>query len=238
MNDISANDYEKRALIGMAPVDPDGSFRIKVPANTPLSFATLDQNGRGFVVKRTHLFVRPGENFDRCTGCHEDRIAGGQVPTNPNPMAASHAPFDLNVAAASWQVIDYQNTIGSIVAAKCATCHFATYTPRQVQLPDSSWITVIDTTAAPGNLDLTAAPDTVRGNRVFPRGYVNLSGEMMAGSAQVTTPGFPRRSKLIDYVMGLGSHAGQGSHPAGADSLTAVERRQFNLWVLMGAQYR
>ena len=50
MNDFSANDFEKRALIGMAPVYPDGSFRIKVPANTPISFATLDGNGRGFVV--------------------------------------------------------------------------------------------------------------------------------------------------------------------------------------------
>ena len=72
-NDFSANEFEKRALIGFAPVDPDGSFRIKVPANTPISFATLDNQGRGFVVKRTHLYVRPGEEFDRCIGCHEDR---------------------------------------------------------------------------------------------------------------------------------------------------------------------
>ena len=64
MNDISANDFEKRALIGFAPVYSDGSFRIKVPANTPISFATLDPNGRGFVVKRTHLYVRPGEEFN------------------------------------------------------------------------------------------------------------------------------------------------------------------------------
>jgi hypothetical protein len=51
-------------------------------------------------------------------------------------------------------------------------------------------------------------------------------------------PAFPRRSKLIDYVLGAGSHAGLGSHPSGVDSLTAAERREFNLWVLLGAQYR
>ncbi len=62
MNDFSANEFEKRALIGIAPVQSDGSFRIKVPANTPISFATLDNLSRGFVVKRTHLFVRPARS--------------------------------------------------------------------------------------------------------------------------------------------------------------------------------
>ena len=55
---------------------------------------------------------------------------------------------------------------------------------------------------------------------------------------QEVEPAFPRRSRLIDYVLGVGPRSGQGFHPTGADSLTAVERRQFNLWVLMGAQYR
>jgi len=237
-NTISANEFEKRALIGFAPVQSDGSFHIRVPANTPISFATLDDHGRGFVVKRTHLYVRPGEVFDKCTGCHEDRMAGGPVPTNPNPMAAMMPAHDLNLPSSQWQIINYEQTIGPIVEAKCATCHFPVYTPRQVQMPDSSWVTVIDTTLAPGNLDLTAVPDTTMEMRIFPRAYINLSGESMTEAAQVTVPAFPRRSKLIDYVMGLGSHAGMGSHPAGADSLTLEEQRQFNLWVMLGAQYR
>jgi hypothetical protein len=57
-------------------------------------------------------------------------------------------------------------------------------------------------------------------------------------AAQEVDPAFPRRSRLIDYVLGAGSRAGPGLPPPGADSLTAVERRQFNLWVLLGAQYK
>jgi hypothetical protein len=221
-NDFSANDFEKRALIGFAPVQADGSFRIKVPANTPISFATLDQNGRGFVVKRTHLYVRPGEEFNKCVGCHEDRVRGGPVATNPNPMAALLPAHDLNIPKSQFMIINYQQTIGPIVAAKCVSCHQPTISGP-----------------AAGNLDLTSVPDTTREMRVFPRGYINLSGESMMGTGpQVTDPPFPRRSLLIDYVLGLGSHAGQPSHPTGADSLTAVERRQFNLWVLLGAQYK
>jgi hypothetical protein len=240
MNDFSANEFEKRALIGIAPVYPDGSFRIKVPADTPISFATLDANGRGFVVKRTHLYVRPGEEFNRCVGCHEDRRAGGPVATNPSPMAALYPAHDLNLPRAAFTVIDYQQDIGPIVAAKCVSCHQPTYTTHQVQMPDSSWVTVTDTTAAAGDLDLTAVPDTTRENRIFPRAYVNLSGEMMSMGTgrQETVPPFPRRSRLIDYVLGLGSRAGMGSHPSGPDSLTARERRQFNFWVMLGAQYK
>jgi len=224
MNDFSANDFEKRAIIGFAPVQSDGSFKIKVPADTPISFATLDNLGRGFVVKRTHLYVRPGETFNKCTGCHEDRVAGGPVPTNPSPMAAMLPAHDLNIPKAQFMVINWQQDIGPIVSAKCQSCH----TPV---------IVGPDTTLA-GNLDLTTVPDTVRMNRIFPRAYVNLSGEMMNGRPQETDPAFPRRSRLIDYVLGAGSQAGVGPHPSGADSLTAAERRKFNLWVLLGAQYK
>jgi hypothetical protein len=229
MNDFSANDFERRALLGFAPVESDGSFRIKVPANTPISFATLDSAGRGFVVKRTWLAVRPGEEFNRCVGCHENRAAGGPVVTNPEmlagrpAMAATHAPTDLNIPPANRIIINYEQTIGPIVANKCVSCHYAG----------------VDTVAgAPTTLDLSAVPDTTEEMRIFPRGYINLSGESMMTN-QVVDPAFPRRSKLIDYVLGLGSRAGMGFHTTGAaDSLTAVERRQFNLWVLLGAQYK
>jgi hypothetical protein len=222
MNDFSANEFEKRAILGMAPVQPDGSFRVKVPANTPISFATLDDEHRGFVVKRTHLYVRPGEEFNQCVGCHEDRAAGGPVITNPNPEAALLPAHDLNVAPANYRIINYESNIGPIVAAKCVTCHYAG----------------VDTVATAGNpLDLSAVPDTTMENRIFPRGYINLSGESMMAN-QVVTPGFPRRSRLIDYVLGLGSRQGQGTHPTGVDSLTTTEKSLFNFWVTLGAQYK
>jgi hydrazine synthase alpha subunit-like protein/WD40 repeat protein len=223
MNDFSANEFEKRALIGTAPVYPDGSFRIKVPANTPISFATLDDQHRGFVVKRTHLYVRPGEEFTRCVGCHEDRRAGGPVPTNPNPMAAMYPAHDLDIPAANFTVINWESTIGPIVAAKCVSCH-------QPTVPG------VDTTSA-GKLDLTSVPDTTMMMRIFPRGYINLSGESKMATQEVVPP-FPRRSKLIDVVLGLGSRSGVGPHPTGADSLTAREKRLFNYWVTLGAQYK
>jgi hypothetical protein len=136
-------------------------------------------------------------------------------------MAASHAPTDLNMPSSSFTIIDYENDIGPIVAAKCASCHQA-----------------VGNTPAPGGLDLTAVADTAMRGQIFPRGYINLSGESRKLATQEVNPPFPRRSRLIDYVLALNSRSGSGFHPTGADSLTAAERRQFNLWVLLGAQYK
>lgn len=219
MNDFSANQFEKRALLGFAPVNSDGSFAIRVPANTPISFATLDNLGRAFVNKRTWLYVQPGEQVTNCTGCHEDRGLV-LVPTNPNPVAKTLPPTDLNVSPASYTYINYRDNIGPIVEAKCASCHTSAVPP--------------DSIPPAGGLDLSAVPDTSMEMQVFPRAYINLSGEPVRESpVNVTDPGFPRRSKLIDYVLGVGSAS--SPHPG---TLTPKEKRLFTQWVMLGAQYR
>ena len=99
------------------------------------------------------------------------------------------------------------------MAAKCVSCH-------------QPVIVGPDTTAAAGDLDLTAVPDTTEMGRIFPRGYVSLSGESMMAAHQVVDPAFPRRSLLIDYVLGLGTQATAGAHPT-AVTLTDREKRMF-----------
>lgn len=238
--DFSANEFEKRALLGFAPVYADGSFKIRVPADTPISFATLDDQNRGFVVKRTWLYVRPGEEFTKCVGCHEDRTSGDPIATNPIPLAASQPATDLAIPPSSYRIINYENDIGPIVEAKCAVCHYTTITERQLFDPESGLATggsTFDTTLAPANLDLTAVADTIGMNEIFPRGYVNLSGEMMGDGPQVVVPPFPRRSVLVDAMLGLGDHVG-APHPSAPFALSAQEKELFNYWVLLGAQYK
>jgi hypothetical protein len=237
-NDFSANEFEKRALLGFAPVNPDGSFRIRVPADTPVSWAVLDDRRRGMVVKRSWMYVRPGEEVVNCQGCHQDRLVNQTLVTNPNPTAATLPPTDLNLDPAQYTYINYRDHIGPVVASNCVTCHFPTYTPRDtLSLPDSTWVTVIDTIPPPGGLDLTAVPDTTMEGQIFPRGYVNLSGESEMGPRNVVRPAFPRRSPLIDYMLGVGEAAAQGPHPQSMP-LTPQQQEMFNLWVLLGAQYR
>lgn len=238
-NDYSANEFEKRALLGFAPVYPDGSFKIKVPANTPLSFATVDSLHRSIVTKRTWLYVQPGEQANECIGCHQERGSFETHITNLTPLARSQEPSDLNVQPADYTYINYRDDIAPIIANKCVGCHFPTYVQRDTMLViDGPIVTVTDTIPPPGFLDLTAVPDTTgRMMQVFPRGYINLSGESETSLRQAVVPAFPRRSPLIDYIHGVGEKAGTGAHPE-SDPLTAEERELFTLWVLLGAQYR
>lgn len=62
-----------REIVAYAPIEPDGSVRLKVPANVPLAVSVLDERGRRVSQRHQNwLQVQPGEEA-RCNGCH---IAG------------------------------------------------------------------------------------------------------------------------------------------------------------------
>jgi hypothetical protein len=63
--------FGMRELLGYAPVEPDGSVRVKVPADVPLAITVLDGNGRRIGPRHENwLQVRAGEEL-RCNGCHD-----------------------------------------------------------------------------------------------------------------------------------------------------------------------
>ena len=59
-----------REIVGYAPIEPDGSVKIKVPANVPLTLGILDKDGRRISNRHQSWFqVKPGETL-KCVGCH------------------------------------------------------------------------------------------------------------------------------------------------------------------------
>jgi hypothetical protein len=67
--------------MGTAPVEADGSFLVKTPADTPIRFALLDE--KGAVVRQEHgwFWIRRGEQR-YCVGCHTgpERSSENRVP--------------------------------------------------------------------------------------------------------------------------------------------------------------
>jgi len=62
-----------RTILGYAPIEPDGSVSVRVPANVPFTFSILDKDGRrlpNFAAHGPWLQLRPGEER-HCNGCHE-----------------------------------------------------------------------------------------------------------------------------------------------------------------------
>ena len=103
-----------REIVGYAPVDPDGSVRVKVPANVPLAISVLDINGRRISSRhQAWLQLRPGQEL-RCQGCHDPQsnlshgrsdtfnsvYAGAQNATQPfpNTMSSLFAEFGETMA--------------------------------------------------------------------------------------------------------------------------------------------
>lgn len=69
---IGETDFEPQQILGYAPIEPDGSFKLQVPADTPLALAVVDAKGRGIQTHLNWIQVRPGERRT-CDGCHSPR---------------------------------------------------------------------------------------------------------------------------------------------------------------------
>jgi hypothetical protein len=99
-----------REIIAYAPVEPDGSVRMKVPGNVPFQIAVLDANGRR--VGPNHnawLAVRPGEVME-CNGCHTRTVPANQ-------MQQVHGRKGLfNAAYAGGAAGTFPGTVSSIFA--------------------------------------------------------------------------------------------------------------------------
>jgi Hydrazine synthase alpha subunit middle domain len=72
---IGETEFEQVQILGYAPVEPDGSFKLKVPADVPLAFSIVDAKGRGIQTHLNWIQVRPGERRT-CDGCHSPRRGG------------------------------------------------------------------------------------------------------------------------------------------------------------------
>lgn len=70
-------------LLGDVEVQPDGSFMAEVPADMPLGFEALDEQGAVLRREPPLMWVRPGENRS-CVGCHEPH---NHSPRNLRPLA-------------------------------------------------------------------------------------------------------------------------------------------------------
>jgi hypothetical protein len=117
---IGDTNFEQNQILGYAPVEPDGSFQITIPADTPVAFSVLDAKGRAIQVHTNWIQARPGETRT-CDGCHSPRqgAAINTVPVTSSPaagwntaagsvgasflpgdtMASTHVRFDPSVLA-------------------------------------------------------------------------------------------------------------------------------------------
>jgi hypothetical protein len=72
--------WDVKSVLGIVPVEEDGSVMFKVPADTPVYFQLLDKDGFVIQTMRTWSTLMPGETFS-CVGCHESKNTAPLVST-------------------------------------------------------------------------------------------------------------------------------------------------------------
>ncbi|OQB84778.1 MAG: translocation protein TolB [Planctomycetes bacterium ADurb.Bin126] len=90
---INANASFRSRVLGTVPIQADGSFYVRVPADTPIRFELLDADENILVHETEFNSVRPGE-VKGCAGCHESRsrTANRTLPAGRLPEAMRKAP--------------------------------------------------------------------------------------------------------------------------------------------------
>ena len=112
-------------VIGIVPVEPDGSAYFKVPADQPVYFQALDANFLEVRRMRSNVTFRDGE-YRGCVGCHES--TEGTLTTAGRTMGSALTREPSMPAPPSWGdrvVPGYDRHIQPILDRHCTSCHKA-----------------------------------------------------------------------------------------------------------------
>jgi hypothetical protein len=114
------DDFNNKRIIGTAPVEPDGSAFIAVPADTFVYFQLLDERGMMVQSMRSGTIVRPGETLG-CVGCHEPRRSTAQWQYSCS--AWQQGPRPLKPWYGPPRLFSYTAEVQPVFDRHCTSCH-------------------------------------------------------------------------------------------------------------------
>ncbi|MBQ9813914.1 MAG: hypothetical protein IJM54_11465 [Thermoguttaceae bacterium] len=171
---VGGGTWDVKHVLGVVPVEEDGSAYFEVPALTPVYFQLLDKNGDVVQTMRSWSTLQPGETFG-CVGCHEPKgsvienatSADGSTSIALKKGVAKLTP-ELRPGAGRFHDAGFSFTrdIQPILDHHCVRCHTGG---------------TVDGKKAPfsllGNLDVTQKGTEIceKSGRTFSESYLNLS---------------------------------------------------------------
>ena len=108
-------------LLGVVPVEADGSAFFKVPNGRNIFFEALDENYMQVQVMRSFVNFQPGEKRS-CIGCHDPRD-GSQMPTHPMAMAKGAVDIMPQPGDTGPRPIHYPADVQPVLDKHCVSCH-------------------------------------------------------------------------------------------------------------------
>ncbi len=112
--------FSAKNILGVVPVNPDGSAHFEVPSGRALYLQALDADGRLVQSMRTFVHAVPGVTRS-CIGCHERKFDG---PSNEG-IREAHRLDPVRPQPESWGTgyLDYSSMVQPILDKHCVKCH-------------------------------------------------------------------------------------------------------------------
>lgn len=126
--------WDVKRVLGIVPIEEDGSALFTVPSETPVYFQVLNDDGDVIQSMRSWSTLMPGETFS-CVGCHEDK---NTVPPVASTTTLAMAKGVQELQPDFWQTgegyedydpytttkgFDYLEEIQPIFDESCVECH-------------------------------------------------------------------------------------------------------------------
>ena len=124
--------WDIKKVLGVVPIEEDGSALFTAPANTPMYFQLLDENGCVIQTMRSWTTLMPNETFS-CVGCHEDKniaptVSGtttlvmkkGVTTLQPDLWMTDTDDYDPYTDAAGFSFLE---EVQPILDESCIVCH-------------------------------------------------------------------------------------------------------------------
>jgi hypothetical protein len=117
----AADQTNARAVLGVVPVERDGSAYFEAPAGKEIYFQALDDRGMAIQSMRSGTYVHPGERMV-CQGCHE-RKHRPPAQLSGAPLALRRAPSKLQPDVAGSSPFNYVRLVQPVLQRNCVACH-------------------------------------------------------------------------------------------------------------------
>ncbi|MBI3922114.1 MAG: hypothetical protein HY318_11905 [Armatimonadetes bacterium] len=108
-----------KMVLGTVPVESDGSAHFKAPAETPLLFQALDEQGMAVQTMRSLTYLRKGETLT-CIGCHEPRNVG---PQSRSVQAVRRSPSTIQPGPEGSAPLSFPRLVQPVLDQHCVRCH-------------------------------------------------------------------------------------------------------------------
>jgi hypothetical protein len=220
-----------REILGYAPVQPDGSVQIQVPADVPFTIDVLDRNARRITSQHTSwMQLLPGETKS-CNGCHSTAAGTSHgrsglstavntgAPTTGEPFPNTNADLFANAGETMAQTLARISCAkgSAIPCSQILSTDVLYNTPTSVT-PSAGLVWTLNTTLPAGDIDT-------------PIVYTySQYGTTQAAGTYLTEPGGPPLPNIGNCVP-WSAQCRITIHYANAATLTPVFLQ--NIWSLV-----